>query len=148
MFSWDENFFRFICNCLNCNNHCNDHIVFLKFETIVLICSATGNQVRFFDYCYICIEFKALRLLWKHSISSCGIEASKVELLIKIYLLNLPDDVPDASCGKLENRHRPYKWSYRNSKRILKKKTAWFCISFFFLCAVLNRGWGFYTAKK
>ena len=81
-------FFRFICNCLNCNYHCNDHIVFLKFETIVLICSATGNKVRFFDYCYICIEFKALqRLLWKHSISSCGIEASKVELLIKIQLL-------------------------------------------------------------
>ena len=80
-------FFRFICNCLNCNNQCNDHIVFLKFETIVLICSATGNKVRFFDYCYICIEFKALRLLWKHSISSCGIEASKVELLIKIQLL-------------------------------------------------------------
>ena len=54
---------------------------------------------------------------------------------------NLRDDVPNALYGKLENRHRPYKCSYRPSKRILKNKTARFCICFFFfLCAVLNRG--------
>ena len=40
-------FFRFICNCLNCNYHCNDHIVFLKFETIVSICSAPETRLGF-----------------------------------------------------------------------------------------------------